>query len=72
MVRRRQRDQLDAWITACLASHIPDLETFATGLQKDYAAITAALTLPYSNGPLEGQVNRLKLIKRSMYGRGDF
>ena len=72
MVRRRQRDTLDAWITACLASHIPDLETFATGLQKDYAAIAAALTLPYSNGPVEGQVNRLKFIKRSMYGRGDF
>jgi transposase len=72
MVRKRQRDQLDAWITACLASGIPDLETFATGLQKDYAAIKAALTFPYSNGPVEGQVNRLKFIKRSMYGRGGF
>ena len=49
MVRQRQRDKLDAWIAACLASRIPDLETFATGLQKEYAAIKAALTLPYSN-----------------------
>ena len=72
MVRQRQRDKLDPWITACLASHIPDLETFAAGLQKEYAAIKAALTLPYSNGPVEGQVNRLKFIKRSMYGRGGF
>lgn len=72
MVRKRQGDKLDAWITACLASSIPDLETFATGLQKEYAAIKAALTLPYSNGPVEGQVNRLKFIKRSMYGRGGF
>lgn len=72
MVRKRQRDKLDAWIAACLASSIPDLETFATGLQKEYAAIKAALTLPYSNGPVEGQVNRLKFIKRSMYGRGGF
>lgn len=72
MVRKRQRDKLDAWIAACFASHIPDLETFAIGLQKDYAAIKAALTLPYSNGPVEGNVNRLKFIKRSMYGRGGF
>ena len=72
MVRQRQRDKLDAWLTACLASRIPDLETFAVGLQKEYAAIKAALTLPYSNGPVEGQVNKLKFIKRSMYGRGSF
>lgn len=72
MVRKRQKDKLDGWITDCLASSIPDLETFATGLQKEYAAIKAALTLPYSNGPVEGQVNRLKFIKRSMYGRGGF
>jgi transposase len=72
MVRKRQRDHPDAWMSACLASRIPDLETFAEGLQKDYPAIIAALTLPYSNGPVEGHVNRLKFIKRSMYGRGDF
>lgn len=40
--------------------------------QKEYAAIKTALTLPYSNGPVEGQVNRLKFMKRSMYGRGGF
>ena len=51
---------------------IPDLESFAQGLQKEYSAIKAALTLPYSNGPVEGQINRLKLVKRSMYGRADF
>jgi transposase len=72
MVRKRQRDKRDAWITACLASHLPDLETFARGLQKEYSAIKATLTLPYRNGPVEGQVNRLKFIQRSMYGRGCF
>lgn len=72
MVRKRQSEKLDSWITDCLASRIPDLETFATGLQKEYAAIKAALALSYSNGPVEGQVNRLKFIKRSMYGRGGF
>jgi transposase len=51
---------------------IPDLESFAQGLQKDYSALKAAFTLPYSNGPVEGLINRLKFIKRSMYGRGSF
>ena len=48
------------------------METFAQGMQKDYAAIKAALTLPFSNGPVEGHVNRLKFVKRSMYGKGSF
>jgi transposase len=45
------------------------LARFAEGLQEDRAAITAGLTLPWSNGPVEGQVNRLKLLKREGYGR---
>ena len=45
------------------------LARFAEGLQEDLAAITAGLTLPWSNGPVEGQVNRLKLLKREGYGR---
>jgi transposase len=45
------------------------LESFAKGIQQDKAAVVAGLTLPWSNGPTEGHVNRLKLIKRSMYGR---
>src|SRR5207253_7845821 len=44
-------------------------EPFAQGLRQDYAAVKAALTWPYSNGPTEGHVNRLKLLKRQMYGR---
>jgi hypothetical protein len=43
-----------------------------TGVQQDKDAVLAGLTLPWSNGPVEGQVNRLKLIKRSMYGRAKF
>jgi hypothetical protein len=72
MVRERQRDTRDAWLTACLASRIPDLETFAVGLQKEYATLKAALTLPSRNGPVEGQVKRLTFMKRSIYGRGGF
>jgi transposase len=45
------------------------LARFAEGLQEDRAAITAGRTLPWSNGPVEGQVNRLKLLKREGYGR---
>jgi transposase len=72
MVRSRQQDQLDPWLEACLSSGIPDLHTFAEGVQREYSAIKAALIYPYSTGPVEGQINRLKLIKRSMYGRGSF
>jgi len=54
------------------SSGLPDLQTFAQGLQQDYSASKAALTLPYSNGPVEGQINKLKFVKRSMYGRGSF
>lgn len=72
MVRERHADQLDAWLEQCLKSGIPDLHTFAEGLKRDYSALKAALTFPYSNGPVEGHVNRLKYIKRSMYGRGSF
>ncbi|MDQ3521342.1 MAG: ISL3 family transposase, partial [Gemmatimonadota bacterium] len=47
-------------------------ETFAIGLRRERPAVEAALSLPYSNGQTEGQVNRLKLIKRSMCGRAGF
>jgi len=72
MVRRRQPDQLDPWLEAALGSGLPDLRTFAEGLQREYSALKAALVYPYSTGPVEGHINRLKLIKRSMYGRGSF
>jgi transposase len=45
---------------------------FARGLREDLAAVTAGLTLPWSNGPVEGQVTRLKLLKRQGYGRAGF
>jgi transposase len=48
------------------------LAGFARGLQRDYAAVAAALEQPYSNGPTEGQVNKLKVVKRAMYGRAKF
>ena len=59
-------------LQAVQASHLEALQPFVTGVQKDEGAVFAGLTLPWSNGLLEGNVNRLKLIKRSMYGRAEF
>jgi hypothetical protein len=47
----------------------PELHSFATGIRQYLAAVTAGLTLPYSSGSTEGNVNRIKAIKRQMYGR---
>ncbi len=69
MIRERTGHQLDAWLSSAEASHLPEFKSFAKGIQQDKAAVLAGLTLPWSQGPLEGHVNRLKLIKRSMYGR---
>ena len=72
MMRHRQGARLDAWLTQVYESGLPELQSFAQGVEQDKAAVQAGLTLPLSNGQVEGQVNRLKLIKRSMYGRGGF
>ena len=69
LVRERRGADLEAWITEVVASGIDALARFAQGLQEDRPAITAGLTLPWSNGPVEGQINRLKLLKRQSYGR---
>ena len=64
--------ELDAWLVEAGGCGVPTIETFAAGLKKNGAAIRAALTMPWSNGQTEGQVNRLKLIKRQMYGHASF
>jgi transposase len=69
MIRQRQAVELDAWLQACRASTSVELQNCAEWLQRDYAAVHAALRFPWSTGPVEGQINRLKLIKRSGYGR---
>jgi transposase len=68
----RHGDRLDAWIDAAGASDLPALRSFTTGLKADHAAVLAGLTLPYSSGTVEGNVNRIKMIKRQMYGRASF
>ena len=71
MLRQRTGEQLDTWLQQVEASHLETFEPFVTSMQKDKDAVLAGLTLPWSNGPLEGNVNRLKLIKRSMYGQAN-
>jgi DNA-binding CsgD family transcriptional regulator len=72
MLRKRQVEQLRPWLDAAQASELKELKSLAEGMERDYAAIEAALRLPYSTGPVEGNINRLKLIKRSGYGRAGF
>jgi transposase len=72
MVTRRQLAFLPRWIAEAKASGLPELRRFAEGLYRDYDAVRAALSLEYSNGQTEGQVHRLKLIKRQGYGRASF
>jgi len=64
--------ELDAWLAEAGKCGVPTMETFAAGLKQDADAIRAALTTPWSNGQTEGQVNRLKTIKRQMYGHASF
>ena len=72
MVTKRQLTSLPRWIEAAKASGLPELKRFAVGLYRDYDAVRAALSLEFSNGQTEGQVHRLKLIKRQGYGRASF
>ena len=72
MMKEHNVQPLDAWLWTCQTSGISDLMTFAQGLEQEGSALHAAFTLPYSNGPVEGKINKLKYIKRSMYGRSGF
>jgi len=72
MVRKLQGEQLESWLRSVRACHIPELHRFARGLERDKAAVLAGLTLSHNNGQVEGQVTRIKLIKRMMYGRAGF
>ncbi len=68
----RDPDALTSWLAKSVASDIPELKRFVAGIQRDYEAIVAAVQQHWSNGQVEGQVHRLKLLKRQMYGRSGF
>ena len=72
MMRKREGERLDTWLTQVQASQLPELASFASGVEQDKAAVQAGLTLPINNGQVEGHVTRVKLIKRMMYGKAGF
>jgi transposase len=69
LLRTRQPECLDGWLARVRTSAVSALRRFAQGLHDDYAAVKAGVTVPWSNGPVEGHINRLKLLKRQMFGR---
>ena len=69
LLRERQSDGLPAWLAHAEQSTVSEMRSFATGLRQDEAAVTAALQYEWSNGPVEGHINRLKMLKRQMFGR---
>ncbi len=72
LMHDRQVNGLVDWMESARACGIEALKSFVNGLESDLKAVKAAFSLPWSNGPTEGNVNRLKLIKRQMYGRANF
>ncbi len=72
MLRKREGERLDTWLASVHESDLPELESFAHGVEQDKTAVQAGLTLPINNGQVEGHVTRVKLIKRMMYGKAGF
>lgn len=71
MVSERKAAEFDDWLTDATKSRLPEIQNFAAGLKRD-AAVRAALELEWSNGQVEGRVNKLKMLKRQMFGRANF
>ena len=69
LLKERQVEALDGWLKRAKESHVTELGSFVNGIRRDYAAVRAAFCLPWSNGVTEGHVNRLKFLKRQMFGR---
>jgi transposase len=68
----RDPEAFKSWLVRSAQSDIPELKRFVAGIQRDYEAVVAAVQQHWSNGQVEGQVHRLKLLKRQMYGRSGF
>ncbi len=69
LLKERQGEALDSWLKRAKECHVTELTSFVNGIRRDYAAVRAAFCLPWSNGITEGHVNRLKFLKRQMFGR---
>jgi transposase len=72
LIRKQSTGTLTDWLAKAESSACPELRRFAEGIRRDAAAVNVAVTESWSNGPVEGQVNRLKVIKRQMFGRAGF
>ena len=72
LIRKVSQGTLTAWLARAGSSSCPEIRRFAEGIRRDEAAAQAAVSGRWSNGPVEGHVNRLKMIKRQMYGRAGF
>jgi transposase len=70
--RGKQSDTLQTWLNQARGTGLPEIVRFCDGLRRDEKAVNAAVVLPWSNGQVEGQIHRLKLVKRQMYGRAKF
>jgi transposase len=72
LLRERKAEELNTWLRQAKESHITEFRSLANSIQQDRAAVAAACSLPWNQGQVEGQVNRLKWLKRQMYGRARF
>ena len=72
MLHKREGHRLERWLAHVAKSDLPELQQFARGVQRDKAAVQAGLTWEINNGQVEGQVTKIKLIKRQMYGKAGF
>jgi len=72
MLRDRRGEELDQWLHTAFHAGIPELRAFVRKLRQDQQAVQAGFVLKWNNGMVEGHVNRLKFLKRSMYGRANF
>jgi transposase len=71
MITGLHGEQLPDWIEAVERDSFAALASFARNLRRDYQAVHNGLTLPHNSGPVEGNINRIKMIKRQMYGRAN-
>ena len=69
LLKDRQAEALDSWLERAKACQVSELTIFVNGIRRDYAAVRAACSCEWSNGVTEGHVNRLKFLKRQMFGR---
>ena len=72
IIYSKHEEKLDAWLVKLEKFNIPELQTYVNGIRQDIVAVKNGIAMHYNNGLAEGSVNKLKVIKRIMYGRNSF